>query len=52
MKALLESMAKKKIHFNYLSIPIGKPLINYRVYILDRDIYSLVPIGVRGELCP
>jgi amino acid adenylation domain-containing protein len=32
------------------AIPIGKPLMNYQVYILDCDL-NLVPIGVPGELC-
>jgi hypothetical protein len=31
-------------------IPIGKPIANYKVYILDKD-HHLVPIGVPGELC-
>jgi amino acid adenylation domain-containing protein len=32
------------------SIPIGKPMQNIRLYILDRDNH-LQPIGVPGELC-
>jgi len=32
------------------TIPIGKPLPNYRIYILDRN-FSLAPIGAVGELC-
>jgi fengycin family lipopeptide synthetase D len=32
------------------SLPIGKPLSNYRAYILDRDLQP-VPIGATGELC-
>ena len=32
------------------TIPIGKPLPNYRVYIVDQDL-QLVPIGCPGELC-
>ncbi|MDQ0858858.1 non-ribosomal peptide synthetase [Bacillus sp. V2I10] len=31
-------------------LPIGKPLNNYRAYILDQD-HSPVPIGATGELC-
>jgi amino acid adenylation domain-containing protein len=33
-----------------LNIPIGKPISNYAIYILD-DNHTLVPIGVTGELC-
>jgi amino acid adenylation domain-containing protein len=32
------------------NIPIGKPLANYKVYILDRN-DNLLPVGVPGELC-
>jgi amino acid adenylation domain-containing protein len=32
------------------TIPIGKPLPNYKVYVLD-DKLSLVPVGLPGELC-
>ncbi len=33
-----------------LTIPIGKPLQNYHIYILDPNL-SLCPVGVRGEIC-
>jgi amino acid adenylation domain-containing protein len=33
-----------------LTVPIGKPIQNTRIYILDRNL-SLCPIGVRGEIC-
>ncbi|MCP5048432.1 MAG: amino acid adenylation domain-containing protein, partial [bacterium] len=32
------------------SIPIGKPLQNLHIYILDKNL-SLCPVGVRGEIC-
>ncbi|MCP5052102.1 MAG: amino acid adenylation domain-containing protein [bacterium] len=32
------------------NIPIGKPIANYRVYILDKN-SRLLPIGLPGELC-
>jgi len=33
-----------------LTVPIGKPLANYQVYILTSD-SNLTPIGIPGELC-
>ncbi|MCP5051819.1 MAG: amino acid adenylation domain-containing protein, partial [bacterium] len=32
------------------NVPIGKPITNYRVFVLDRY-QNLLPIGVGGELC-
>ena len=32
------------------NIPIGSPLLNYKIYITDADM-NLCPIGVEGELC-
>jgi len=32
------------------NVPIGKPITNYRIYILDKY-HNLLPIGVSGELC-
>lgn len=32
------------------NFPIGKPLTNYKIYILDED-NQLCPLGVAGELC-
>ncbi|WP_108650659.1 non-ribosomal peptide synthetase [Dongshaea marina] len=34
----------------YSNIPIGKPIANYKVYILDENL-NLCPLGVPGELC-
>ncbi|SFB48565.1 AMP-binding protein, partial [Clostridium frigidicarnis] len=31
-------------------IPIGKPMVNYKLYVLDKY-NGLLPIGVPGELC-
>ncbi|MFC2146753.1 amino acid adenylation domain-containing protein, partial [Acidobacteriota bacterium] len=33
------------------NIPIGKPIANSRVYILNKDSLQLQPLGVPGELC-
>ena len=35
---------------DYLNIPIGKPLSNVKLYIVDKEM-KLCPIGVPGELC-
>lgn len=35
---------------NAITVPIGKPLSNTQVYILDKD-DKIQPIGVAGELC-
>jgi len=35
---------------NISTIPIGKPLQNLQIYILDGNL-SLCPVGVRGEIC-
>ncbi|GAA3932924.1 amino acid adenylation domain-containing protein [Chitinophaga oryziterrae] len=31
-------------------VPIGKPIANFRIYILDNQL-SLLPIGIPGEIC-
>ncbi|MBN3921607.1 MAG: AMP-binding protein [Nostoc sp. NMS4] len=36
--------------FSNKSIPIGKPLPNVKLHIMDQDL-QLVPVGVIGELC-
>lgn len=35
---------------HYSNIPLGKPISNYKIYILDNN-RMLLPIGVPGELC-
>ena len=34
----------------YDSVPIGKPVSNTRIYILDKE-QKLLPVGVAGEMC-
>ncbi|MGB8452383.1 MAG: amino acid adenylation domain-containing protein [Anaerocolumna sp.] len=34
----------------YNSVPIGKPVDNTRIYILDKD-QRLLPVGAAGEMC-
>lgn len=34
----------------YTKIPIGKPLYNMNIYIVNKNM-KLVPIGVKGEIC-
>lgn len=35
---------------NDINIPIGKPIHNYRIYILNKD-DMIMPIGIPGEIC-
>ena len=35
----------------YSIIPIGKPISNTQLYVLDKPVKHLQPIGVTGELC-
>ncbi|MED7818402.1 MULTISPECIES: non-ribosomal peptide synthetase [unclassified Francisella] len=39
-----------KLDKSYLNIPIGKPIKNYKIFILNKDL-NLCPIGIAGELC-
>jgi amino acid adenylation domain-containing protein len=36
---------------NHHSIPIGKPIANVQIYILNKENPGLQPLGVPGELC-
>lgn len=40
----------KSKEIDNINIPIGKPIRNYQIYILDKD-NNLQPIGVAGEIC-
>lgn len=40
----------KPLPENQCTVPIGKPLTNLNLYILDREM-QLVPIGFPGEIC-
>ncbi|PJI07373.1 MULTISPECIES: non-ribosomal peptide synthetase [Clostridium] len=35
---------------NYINMPLGKPIDNVRIYIVDKN-NKLMPIGAAGELC-
>ena len=39
-----------KLHGDLSSVPIGRPISNTEIFILDNN-QELVPIGVPGELC-
>jgi len=44
------SLSSKALPENQRTVPIGKPLANLNLYILDGQM-QLLPIGVPGELC-
>ncbi len=44
------SFKVKEINDDWRSIPIGKPINNIDVYVLDEN-ENLLPIGVTGEIC-
>jgi len=43
------STSYKALHQTYINFPIGKPISNTQVYILDAD-FHLVPAGVAGKI--
>ena len=47
---VISTMSLIKMEDIGMSVPIGKPIHNYQVYILNKDNH-LSPIGVAGELC-
>jgi amino acid adenylation domain-containing protein/non-ribosomal peptide synthase protein (TIGR01720 family) len=47
---IAQFIVKKPLPENQRSLPIGKPLANLNLYILDSQM-QVVPIGVPGEIC-
>ena len=47
---ITQLIIEKPLPENQRSIPIGKPLANLNLYVLDERM-QLVPIGVPGEIC-
>jgi amino acid adenylation domain-containing protein len=47
---ITQFIIKKPLPENQRSVPIGKPLANLNLYILDSEM-KLLPIGVPGEIC-
>jgi amino acid adenylation domain-containing protein len=47
---ITQSIIEKPLPENQRTVPIGKPLANLNLYILDSQM-NLVPIGVPGEIC-
>lgn len=47
---ITQFIIEKPLPENQRSLPIGKPLANLNLYILDSQM-QLVPIGVPGEIC-
>ncbi|MHC5729917.1 MAG: AMP-binding protein, partial [Nostoc sp.] len=47
---ITQFVVEKPLPDNQRSVPIGKPLANLNIYIVDPKM-KLVPIGVPGEIC-
>ncbi|MCC5601609.1 amino acid adenylation domain-containing protein [Nostoc sp. CHAB 5714] len=47
---ITQFIVDKPLPENQRTIPIGKPLVNLNLYILDEQM-KLLPIGVPGEIC-
>ncbi|WP_334950449.1 amino acid adenylation domain-containing protein [Nostoc sp.] len=47
---ITQFIIKKPLPENQRSVPLGKPLANLNLYILDSEM-KLLPIGVPGEIC-
>ena len=47
---ITQDIIEEPLPTTQLSVPIGKPLANLNLYILDRHL-QLLPIGVPGEIC-
>ncbi len=47
---ITQFIVEKPFPENQRTVPIGKPLANLNLYILDGEM-QLVPIGVPGEIC-
>ncbi|MEH1848655.1 MAG: amino acid adenylation domain-containing protein [Nostoc sp.] len=47
---ITQFIVDKPLPENQRTVPIGKPLANLNIYILDQEM-QIVPIGVPGEIC-
>ena len=47
---ITQCVIDKPLPDNQRTVPIGKPLANLRLYVLDADM-QLAPVGVPGEIC-